>query len=43
MLQLPVFILTPVLKILEHGIQLAVWVALQMPVYADVPPVPNLL
>lgn len=38
----PVFILTPVLKVLKHRVQLAVWVTLQVPVDADVAPVPNL-
>lgn len=38
----PVLILTPVLKVLKHRVQLAVWVALQVPVDADVAPVPNL-
>ena len=38
----PVLILAPVLKVLEQGVQLVVGVALQVPVDADVPPVPDL-
>jgi len=40
---MPVLVLAPVLKVLKHGIQLAIWVALQVSVDADVPPVANLL
>ena len=37
-----VFILAPVLKVLEEWVDLVVRVALQMPVDADIPPVANL-
>ena len=39
---MPVLILTPVLKVLEDGIDLELRVGLQMPVDGDVPPVSNL-
>lgn len=39
---IPVFVLAPVLEVLKHRIQLAVWVTLQVPVDADVAPVTNL-
>ena len=37
-----VLILAPVLKVLKQRVQLVVWVPLQVPVDADVPPVTNL-
>ena len=37
-----VLILAPVLKVLKERVDLVIWVALQMPVDADVPPVANL-
>ena len=40
---LPVLILAPVLKVLKHGVQLAVWIPLQVTVDADIAPVANLL
>lgn len=37
-----VLILAPVLKIFKEGVQLVVWISLQVTVYADVSPVANL-
>ena len=37
-----VLILAPILKVLKERVELVVWVALQMPVDADVPPVADL-
>jgi hypothetical protein len=37
-----VLILAPVFKVLEQRVQLVVWVPLQVPVDADVPPVTDL-
>ena len=40
---MPVLILAPVLEVLEDGVNLVLWVRLEVPEDGDVPPVPNLL
>lgn len=37
-----VLVLAPILKVLKQRVQLVVWVPLQVPVDADVPPVADL-
>lgn len=41
-ISVPVLVLTPVLKVLEKGVELVVWIPLQVPVDANVPPVADL-
>lgn len=38
-----VLILAPILEVLENGVALVLWILLQVPVNADVPPVTDLL
>ena len=40
---MPVLILAPVLEVLEDGVNLVLWVRLEVPEDGDVPPVPNFL